>query len=361
MKRGTVVGVEVDQLRTVLEDDGDDGVLDHLPELDVTQGLEARPRHLPRDVVAAVAHAGGGLQAVFELDGEHLQLITVVEYFGHVKLWNVDGGVRLLVHDKLQTHFLQILRPLAVLEVVDDAGEHGVGVADPDERHLLEVGEVGQVRDVEQRLPAGEGADQREHVDQIVHPGVGNLPGVQRHQRKLVYLHAAHHTQRPQEGVGDRVLAQTVQDVDLLAELLQAHVGDAGVGDVDVAHGAADGVQHLLHLHQHRGAVVGVRSAAVGEALAEAGPAPGDGAPAGEAAARGARVRRGEVLLHRDAGPGQLRQDLHVFVILINLLSLVCKQYKWYLALQYCRTRSIGRLREWGEIIIDAKRTFTWT
>ena len=52
---GTVVGVKVDQLGTVLEDDGDDGVLDHLAELDMTEGLETRPGDLTGNVVAGVA------------------------------------------------------------------------------------------------------------------------------------------------------------------------------------------------------------------------------------------------------------------------------------------------------------------
>ena len=53
---GTVVGVKVDKLRTVLKDDGDDGVLDHLPELDVLERLEAGSGDLPGNVVAGVPH-----------------------------------------------------------------------------------------------------------------------------------------------------------------------------------------------------------------------------------------------------------------------------------------------------------------
>ena len=151
--------MEVYQLGTVLQDDRDDGVLYHLAELNLAQRLEAgsadRPR--PRQAgVAAVADTGRGLEAVFELDGEYFELITVVKYFGHVKLGDEDRGIGLLVDNKLQADFLEILGPLAVFKVVTDAGEHGVRVADPDEGHLLQVGQVGQVPDVKQRLPAGE-------------------------------------------------------------------------------------------------------------------------------------------------------------------------------------------------------------
>ena len=73
MQVGTVVGVKVSQLRTVLKDDGDDGVLHHLTELNVTERLKARPGDLPGDVVAGVAHRGGRLQTVFEVNSEHLQ------------------------------------------------------------------------------------------------------------------------------------------------------------------------------------------------------------------------------------------------------------------------------------------------
>jgi len=134
VERRTVVGVEVDQLRTVLEDDGDDGVLDHLAKLDVTQGLETGPGtgHLAGDVVTTVPDRWRGLQTVFELYRKHLQLITVVKYLGDIELGNVDGGIGLLVHDKLQTDLLQVLGSLAVLEVVDDAAEHRVRVPDPD-------------------------------------------------------------------------------------------------------------------------------------------------------------------------------------------------------------------------------------
>ena len=61
-------------------------------------------------------------------------------------------------------------------------------------------------------------------------------------QGELVYLHAAHYAQGPEEGVRHRIFANAVQDVDLLAELLEAHVGDAGVRDIDAPHGAADRV-----------------------------------------------------------------------------------------------------------------------
>lgn len=88
--------MEVDELGTVLEHDRDDGVLYHLSELDLAQRLETRPadRPHPRQAgVAAVAHTGRGLEAVFELDGEYFELITVVKYLGHVKLRNEDRGI----------------------------------------------------------------------------------------------------------------------------------------------------------------------------------------------------------------------------------------------------------------------------
>jgi len=43
---GAVVGVKVDELRTVLKDDGDDGVLNHLTELDVLERLEAEKKEV---------------------------------------------------------------------------------------------------------------------------------------------------------------------------------------------------------------------------------------------------------------------------------------------------------------------------
>ena len=91
-------------------------------------------------------------------------MVNILSLFGLVKLGDEDRGVGLLMDNKLQTDFLEIVCPLAVFKVVADAGEHGVRVADPDERHLLEVGQVGQVPDVKQRLPACEGADQGEGV-----------------------------------------------------------------------------------------------------------------------------------------------------------------------------------------------------
>ena len=162
--------MEVNQLGTVLEHDRDDGVLYHLAELNMAQPLEAgsADRPIPRQAgagVAAVADTGRGLEAVFELDGKYFELITVVKYFGHVKLGDEDRRIGLLVDNKLQTYFLEILSPFAVFKVVADAGEHGVRVADPDEGHLLQVGQVGQVPDIKQRLPAGEGADHGECVN----------------------------------------------------------------------------------------------------------------------------------------------------------------------------------------------------
>ena len=174
------------------------------------------------------------------------------------------------MNNELQANLLQVLGSLAVLEVVDDAAEHGVGVPDPNQRHVLQMRKVGQVSDVKHWLPAGEGLDQGEHVDQVVHPGVGDLASVEGDQGELVNLHAAHHAETAEEGVADAVLAQTVEDVDLLAELLESNVGDAGVGDVDVSDGVADGMQHLLHLHQHRGSCARV-TGVVPDAVAEAG------------------------------------------------------------------------------------------
>jgi len=138
VERGTVVGVEVDQMRTVLEDDGDDGVLDHLAELDVTQRPETRSGagHLAGNVVTTVPHRWRGLQTVFELYRKDLQLITVVKYLGDIELWNVYGRIGLFVHDKLQTDLLQVLSSFAVLKVVDDTAEHRVRVSDPDQRDL---------------------------------------------------------------------------------------------------------------------------------------------------------------------------------------------------------------------------------
>ena len=56
VKVGTVVGMKVDELRTVLEDHRDDGILDHLTKLDVTERLETRPGDLTGNVVAGVPH-----------------------------------------------------------------------------------------------------------------------------------------------------------------------------------------------------------------------------------------------------------------------------------------------------------------
>ena len=51
---------------------------------------------------------------------------------------------------------------------MDNRREHRVRVAYPDEGDLLEVGQVGQVSDVEHRLPAGQRPDVGEDVDQVV-------------------------------------------------------------------------------------------------------------------------------------------------------------------------------------------------
>ena len=322
VKRRTIVGVEVDQLGTVLENDGDDGVLDHLAKLDVTQGAEAGAGagHLAGDVVTTVAHGGRGLQAVFELYCKHLQLITVVKNLGDIELGNVDCGIRLFVHNKLQANLLQMLGSFAVFKIVDDATKHGIRVSDPDEGDLTEMREVGEVGNIKQRFPAGEGADLGEHVDKVVHPRVRDLPRVQRHQRELVDLHAADHAEGAEEGVRHRVFSETVQNVDLLAELLETHVGDAGVGDVHVPHAATDGVKDLLHLHQHGGAVVGV----VGVILQTILKTGSERSPGWKSCTSSPVILRSrKVFLY--CYPGQLRHDLDILVIFINLLPLICK------------------------------------
>ena len=105
--------------------------------------------NLAGNVVRGVAHRRGGLQRIFELYGEDLQLITVVENLGDVKLGHIDHREGLLVHYELKTDFFKILGPATVFEVVDDGRQHGVRVPDPDERDLLEVWQVSQIRDVE--------------------------------------------------------------------------------------------------------------------------------------------------------------------------------------------------------------------
>ena len=89
------------------------------------------------------------MQRIFELYGEDLELITVVENLGDVKLGHIDHWEGLLMHYEFEADFLKILGPATVFEVVDDGRQHGVRVADSDERDLLEVGQVSQIRDVE--------------------------------------------------------------------------------------------------------------------------------------------------------------------------------------------------------------------
>ena len=52
------------------------------------------------------------------------------------------------------------------------------------------------------------------------------------------------------EGIRNGILAQACQTEHLPAELLEPHIGDAGVCDVHVPEAATDGVEDLLHLHQ---------------------------------------------------------------------------------------------------------------
>ena len=182
---------------------------------------------------------------------------------------------------------------------------------------MREVGEVGNIK---QRLPAGEGADLGEHVDKVVHPRVRDLPRVQRHQRELVDLHAADHAEGAEEGVRHRVFSETVQDVDLLAELLETHVGDAGVGDVNVPHATTDGMKDLLHLHQHGRAVVGVIGVVLQTILKTGSErSPGWKSCTSSSIILGSR----KVFLY--CYPRQLRHNLDILVIFINLLPLICK------------------------------------
>ena len=145
----------------------------------------------------------------------------------------------------MSLHLFEILGAPTVFEVMDNRGEHGVRVADPDEGDLLEVRQVGQVGDVEHGLPAGEGADVGEDMDEVVHAGVGDLPAVEGDEGELVHPEGGDHAQGAEEGVADAVLAQGGQGGDLPAQLLQPHVSDGGVRDVHVTQGEADGVEHL--------------------------------------------------------------------------------------------------------------------
>jgi len=77
-------------------------------------------------IIAGVSNTGRGLQRVLELDSEHFQPITVVEYLGDVELRYQDSGVALLLHNELQTDFLQVLGSLAVLEIVNDRAKHRI-------------------------------------------------------------------------------------------------------------------------------------------------------------------------------------------------------------------------------------------
>jgi len=106
------------------------------------QRLETRSGDLSGYVVAGVSNRGGGLETVLELDGEHFQFITVMKYLGHIKLWHIHTGVRRLVDNELQTDLLKILCSSAILKVVNDGTEHGVGVSDPDQGDVFQVGQV---------------------------------------------------------------------------------------------------------------------------------------------------------------------------------------------------------------------------
>ena len=50
----------------------------------------------------------------------------------------------------------------------------------------------------------------------------------------------------------DEVLAQGGEVGDAAAELLQPHIGDAGVCDVHRAERGADGMQHLQYTRMHK-------------------------------------------------------------------------------------------------------------
>ena len=76
--------------------------------------------NLSWNVVGGVAHRGGGLQRIFELNCEDFELITVVENLRDVELRHVDHWEGLLVHNELETDLLEVLRPSTVFEVVDD-------------------------------------------------------------------------------------------------------------------------------------------------------------------------------------------------------------------------------------------------
>jgi len=234
MKGGTVVSMEIHQLWTVLQHHRDDAVLHHLSELHVLQALEAGSRHLPRDVVGGIAHGGGGLQAVLELNGEHLKSVTVVENLGNVKLWHVHYWIGLLMNDELQADLFQILSAPTVFKVMNDGREHSLRISNPDESDVLEMRKVGEIIDVEEWLPAGERPDVGEDVDKVVHARVGDLPRVERYQGEGVHVEGGDDAQGAQEGVGDGVLSEAAQARDLPAKLLQANIGDAGVSDVNM-------------------------------------------------------------------------------------------------------------------------------
>ena len=142
-------------------------------------------------------------------------------------------------------HLFEILGAPTVFEVMDNRGKHRVRVADPDECDLLEVGQVGQVRDVEHGLPAGQRADVGEDMDEVVHAGVGDLPAVEGDEGELVHPQGGDDTEGAEEGVADAVLAQGGEGGDLPAQLLEPHVSDGGVRDVHVTEGEADGVEYL--------------------------------------------------------------------------------------------------------------------
>ena len=75
-----MVGVEVDQVGTIAEDDGYHAVLDHLPKLDVAEALEAGLRDVPRVVVRRVAQRGGSLWCP-------IILFKIITYFENVYLY----------------------------------------------------------------------------------------------------------------------------------------------------------------------------------------------------------------------------------------------------------------------------------
>jgi len=175
------------------------------------QRLETRSGDLSGYIIAGVSNRGGGLETVLELNGEHFQIITVVENFGHIKLWHIHTGVRRLVDDELQTNLLKILCSSAILKVVNDGAEHGVRVSDPDQGDVFQVWQVGEVCNIKHWFPTSQGPYVRKDVHKVVHPCVGHLPAVEGHQGELVHLHGADYAEGPQEGVRYRVFSQTGQ------------------------------------------------------------------------------------------------------------------------------------------------------